>query len=207
MGYESILLDVDGTLWDSRQIVMEGWNLGLEVAGLARRFTMETITPLFGKTITQIGELALPDLDPVRRSEVLEQCFSYEHKLLAEGPCDIFYPGVKDLIPVLAERHRVFIISNCQKGYIENLLDHSGLWPWVTDRLCFSDTGKSKGENIALMLQKHQITSGVYVGDTVMDQQAADHAGIPFLWASYGFGKPEHWDGKLETFGDLLKVV
>ena len=207
MGYESILLDVDGTLWDSRGIVLQGWNLGLEAMGVERRFTLETITPMFGKTITQIGEMAFPELDPVRRAPIMEQCFYYEHKLLTEDPCNIFYPGVKELIPALAKTHRIFVISNCQQGYIENMLSKAGLGPWVTDHLCFSNTGKSKGENIAFMLQKHKITSGVYVGDTITDQQAADAADTPFLWASYGFGQPEHWVGKLEKFSDLVNFV
>ena len=35
---------------------------------------------------------------------------------------------------------------------------------------------------------------------------AAAAAGIPFIFASYGFGNPTHWDAKIEKFEDLLAL-
>ena len=33
-----------------------------------------------------------------------------------------------------------------------------------------------------------------------------DGAGIPFVWAAYGFGRPEAWDARVETFSQLEQL-
>ena len=50
---KSLIFDIDGTLWDSRQLVAEGYNLQLEKEGLRHLFvTAEDLRPLFGKVMT-----------------------------------------------------------------------------------------------------------------------------------------------------------
>lgn len=50
MNYESLIFDIDGTLWDSRALVAEGYNIQLKKEGLSRyRITAETLKPLFGR--------------------------------------------------------------------------------------------------------------------------------------------------------------
>ena len=39
-------------------------------------------------------------------------------------------------------------------------------------------------------MERNRITSAAYVGDTQGDLEAARLAGIPFVWAAYGFGNP-----------------
>ena len=46
----------------------------------------------------------------------------------------------------------------------------------------------------------------VYVGDTQGDMEASEQAGLPFVWAAYGFGKPAHWDKRIDHFTDLLRL-
>ena len=52
--------------------------------------------------------------------------------------------------------------------------------------------------------------SAVYVGDMIKDQQAAQLAGIPFIFARYGFGQgklqPTHWDYAISSFPELLQL-
>ena len=48
MNYESLIFDIDGTLWDSRALVAEGYNIQLNKEGLSRYcITAETLKPLF----------------------------------------------------------------------------------------------------------------------------------------------------------------
>ena len=49
---ESLIFDVDGTLWDAVALVAEGWNDGLQNMGFAPHCTEQSIRPLFGKTMT-----------------------------------------------------------------------------------------------------------------------------------------------------------
>ena len=65
MKYESLIFDIDGTLWDSRAKVAEGYNIQLEREGLSHLFvTAEDLLPLFGKVMTDIAD-AILDLSQV----------------------------------------------------------------------------------------------------------------------------------------------
>ena len=65
---ESIIFDIDGTLWDSRALVAEGYNIQLRREGMADRcVTAETLRPLFGKVMTEIADALFADLAPADR--------------------------------------------------------------------------------------------------------------------------------------------
>lgn len=202
---DSFILDVDGTLWDSTPIVARAWTKALREGGCEREVTQEQLKGLFGKTMKVIGEELLPDENPERRQELMELCCRYEHEYLREDPCRICYPGVTETIPKLAERFPVLIVSNCQSGYIELFLEKTGLGPWITDFECYGNTRKNKGENIRMIIERNHLKDPVYVGDTNGDREAAREAGIPFVWASYGFGESGDWDGRIKKFSELLK--
>ena len=55
-------------------------------------------------------------------------------------------------------------------------------------------------------MDRHHITDCAYVGDTQLDYEATQKAGIAFIWASYGFGTPERYDYKIDSFPDLLNL-
>ena len=58
MQYESLIFDIDGTLWDSRQLVAEGYNLQLKDEGLEHLCVdAEQLRPLFGKVLVQSLQL------------------------------------------------------------------------------------------------------------------------------------------------------
>ena len=82
----------------------------------------------------------------------------------------------------------------------------TGLGHYFRDHLCFADTGTSKGDTIALMMQRHGLQAPVYVGDTDGDCAAAAHAGTKFAYAAYGFGKVPSFDWKLESVRDLIPL-
>lgn len=96
------------------------------------------------------------------------------------------------------------IVSNCQSGYIELFLRKTGLEPYITDTECYGDTGKNKDENIRLVVERNSLKHPVYVGDTQGDCDAAAKAGVPFVFASYGFGQADHADAVIASFDELL---
>lgn len=106
----------------------------------------------------------------------------------------------------LAEKHRLFIVSNSQQGYPELCIEKLGLTDLIQDHLCFGDTGTSKGKTIRALMEKHGITDCAYIGDTQGDYEATVEAGVPFIWAAYGFGEPAGYDHKIDTFADLLRL-
>ena len=204
---ESILFDIDGTLWDSRALVAEGYNIQLRKEGMdSRCVTAATLRPLFGKVMTEIADALFPDIAPEARYALMERCMETENRYLHENECRIGYPGVRETMASLAKRHRLFIVSNSQQGYPELCIEKLGLTDAITGHLCFGDTGTDKGTTIRILMEKYNISSAVYVGDTQGDMEASYAAGLPFVWADYGFGTPERYDARISGFADLLDL-
>ena len=207
MNYESLILDIDGTLWDSRALVAEGFNLQLTEEGFGHLcVTVEDLTPLFGKVMQDLADTLLTSLPKEQRYDLMIRCMEREHEYMGQHPCNIGYPNIRETMEQLSKRYRLFIVSNSQAGYPQMCIDKLGLAPYIEGHLCFGDTGTSKGQTIRTLIQKHGIGSCVYVGDTQGDYDATVEAGVPFIWASYGFGNPSGYDAKIEKFEDLLKL-
>lgn len=206
---ESLIFDIDGTLWDSRELVAEGYNIQLKEEGLEHLFVnAEILKSVFGKIMTEIGDILLGSLPVPERYEVLQRCMDTENEYLHASPktCDIGYPKVKETIAELAKKYRLFIVSNSQCGYPELCINKLGLEPYITDHMCFGDTGTSKGQTIRTLMAKHNIESAVYIGDTQGDYEATVEADIPFVWCTFGFGDPAGYAAKVDNFEDLLKL-
>lgn len=206
--YDSLILDVDGTLWDSTGIVAEAWTEAIKEAGdIELLVTADRLKQLFGKTMTVIADLLLPNVEQTKRYEIMEVCCEREHQALREDACHICYPGVIDTVKEISKKMPVFIVSNCQSGYIELFLEKTKLGDYVKDIECFGNTGKTKGENIRLLMERNHLESSVYVGDTEGDFEAANQAEVPFIFAAYGFGQVKDANMTIEQFSDLRELL
>jgi len=206
--YESIIFDVDGTLWDSRALIAEGYNIQLRKEGLHHLQTnADVLLRLFGKTMSDIADNLFPDFSPEERYALMDRCIESEDAYLNAHPCDtIAYPDIRSTMEELAKHHRLFIVSNGQKGYPELAAKKLGVEHLITGCLSYGDTGKCKGETIRILMDRHSITNVVYVGDTQGDYESCQQAGIDLIWADYGFGKPEDCQGIIHCFKDLLTL-
>lgn len=209
MKTDGIILDIDGTLWNSTDIVAEAWNEAIRSFGISEtRVDGARLRGLFGRTMDAIAADIFPEMEEGRRLEILDACTKAEEEALERDPCDIFYPGVIDTIHALKEKgQRLFIVSNCQQGYIELVMQKGGFAACIADHLCFGDTGKGKDENIRLLVAKNGLKTPFYVGDTQGDSDAAAAAGVPFVFASYGFGDVSAYNGRIGAFAELMNLV
>ena len=207
MNYESIILDIDGTLWDSRALVAEGYNIQLKKEGLDHLcVNAEILKPLFGKVLQEIADVLFTSIDPRDRYALMKRCMDTENKYLHENECRIGYPGILETVKELSKKYRLFIVSNSECGYPELCMDKLGLTPYIEGHMCFGDTGTSKGKTIRTLIQKYNIGSCVYVGDTQGDYEATVEAEVPFIWATYGFGTPDGYAAKIDSFAELLNL-
>ena len=204
---ESLILDIDGTLWDSRALVADGYNIQLELEGLHHlKVCVDDLTPLFGKTQKELADVLFASLPEEDREPLIIRCMERENLYLAESECKVGYPGVRETLETLAKRYRLFIVSNCEKGYPELCMEKLGIGHLISGHLCFGDTRTCKGETILRLMREHTITSACYIGDTQGDADAAAHAGIPFVYCTYGFGNVERFWKKIDQFEELLTL-
>ena len=208
MKFESLIFDIDGTLWDSRALVAEGYNIQLRAEGLEHLYTnAEALRPLFGKVMTEIGDVLFASIPQPERYELMERCMETENRYLFENECKIGYPKVKETLEELAKTHRLFIVSNSQCGYPELCMDKLGIRELMSGWMCFGDTGTCKGETIRTLMARNNVTDAIYIGDTQGDYEATLVAGVPFIWATYGFGEPAGYVAKIDSPNQLPQII
>lgn len=204
---DGIIFDVDGTLWDARAAVAEAWeNAAGQCTGQKMHVSMEVLTNSFGLTTDVVMERLFPQTTEEQRDEIERIC---RHRLLEtlKKYLGKLYPGVEHMLQVLAEESPVFIVSNCQKGYIETLLESKGLEKYVTAYRSYGDTGLSKAANIQAIMTEYQLRNAIYVGDMEGDAMAAREAGIPILHVTYGFGTVKNADYSADTTADVVDIL
>ena len=205
---DSIILDIDGTLWDSTELVAEAWNQALaEKTGLKKHIRASQLKKLFGKPMEDIFKELFPGLTPEEYDQVAEICCQAESEALQEEGGEL-YPGVAETLPLLCKKHPLYIVSNCQKGYIEDFLRNTGLGDCFSGWLCYGDTKKSKGQTLLALMKQYDLKNPIYVGDTMGDALACYEARIPFVWVSYGFGDVDEscYARKVVKFQELLEA-
>ena len=208
MNIESLIFDIDGTLWDSRALVAEGYNIQLKAEGYDHLCVdAEILRPLFGKVMTEIADSILASVPENQRYALMERCMETENRYLHENECRIGYPGVKETLEILAKKYRLFIVSNSQCGYPDLCVEKLGISHLIEGHLCFGDTGTEKGYTILELMRRHGIKNAVYIGDTQGDYEATVVADIPFIFAAFGFGQPADWAAKAEDFRQLPQVL
>ncbi len=204
---KNIIFDVDGTLWDTTEVVAKAWNRAIsEVGGTAAILTSSILKKEFGKTMDVIANNLFSDASEENRRLMLEKCCKYGHDDLEKNTDNLLYPEVKETLRKLSEKCRLFIVSNCQCGYIELFMKKAEVEKYITDFECFGNTGKCKGESIKLLIERNNLEDAVYVGDTEGDYEATVLAGIPFVFAKYGFGSVENCYLEISEIKELLNL-
>ena len=204
---KGIIFDMDGTLWDSAAGVAESWNEAILAYGYERKpLTAGDIQSVMGQTMEDIADILFPELNVMQRKELLDLCCRLENDYLRRHG-GVLYPDIRKTMEKLKVNYHLYIVSNCQAGYIEAFLDYYKFHDLIEDIECYGNNDKPKGENIALLYQRNNLEDAVYVGDIQGDYDASMSAGVRFIHAGYGFGKVEADVPEIQKFSDLIEVI
>lgn len=201
---DSLIFDMDGTLWDAADTYTESWNLMFKELKLDKVMRREELLERIGWEGKKVMASVLPEFDETSRNEIYEQVAELRRNLLpVKG--GILYEGVIEGLQQLSTKYKLFILSNCGKGIIRIFIDWAGINSFITDEFAYGVNNMPKHHNIRLLMEKHKIEMPVYIGDTAGDAEQSRKAAVPFVFVSYGFGQTDDYDIKFENFNELTR--
>ncbi len=204
---DSLIFDLDGTLWDTCVPVALAWNQVLSRNGISfREITPDDVRKVTGLSHELCIRKVFEGLSEDKIIKLIEGTEVEDTKVISELGGTL-YPGVKMGLACLSEAYPLFIVSNCQSGYIETFLLKMGCRSYFKDFECWGNTKKSKSENLKDLILRRGLKNPVFIGDTEGDEKAALDNQIPFWFVSYGFGHSTRYQKKLDSFSALVDSV
>lgn len=203
---DSLVFDLDGTLWETTDAVVIGWNNVLRRHGIDwPTVTAEQVRSVTGQPHADCIRSVFVGLPETQLRLLIEDTQVEDNRLIAELGGEL-YPGVAEGLPRLADRYPLFIVSNCQSGYIETFLAQTGMHDLFRDFECWGNTGESKGANLGFVIERNRLASPVFTGDGAGDREAARANRVPFIHARWGFSELADEFGA-DSFGELCHAL
>jgi phosphoglycolate phosphatase len=219
MRYTTLLIDFDGTLFDTRNAIRK------TLAELARR---RGVAPFESEAIDEVIDLGLP-LAAMLDALVLpndtaslntwiddyRQIYNSGIGVIESAP----YPGIEGVLRALHRRSaEMFVVSN--KGEVSVLasLEHHHLRPYFRDVIGSRGALPTKPESASFvervlpLMHATDVEEVLVVGDTEIDITYARNIGASSCWAAYGYGRPDSCEALTPHFvmrnpDDLLRYV
>ena len=206
--FDSIIFDLDGTLWDATTSVAHAWQSAKEQVDFVEvDITPADVAGIAGLPYDAIYDKLFPELSYEERAEFKEICAKKELEVLAEKG-GVLYPELEETLQYLSASYQLFIVSNCQRGYIELFLEKYNLEEYFIGHRCYGTSNLPKADNIKAVVDEYELKAPVYVGDTIWDFEFSEKAGVPFIYAGFGFGKVgEGAIAEIHKFSELSRIL
>lgn len=202
----AIIFDLDGTLRDATHQIHESYNKTLKENNLPYEFSYDFVKSFMGLTPDETIKLAFSDVDYATGKYYFDLLIKGEIEYLSKN-LGILYPRTIEVLTALSQKYSLFIVSNSEKGYIENFLNGYNIRSLFKGILCAGDTGLDKHENLKIIIKKYEIESCFYVGDTYKDYVECQKAGVDFVHATYGFGQIDEETKKISSLIELIDLA
>jgi phosphoglycolate phosphatase len=187
----SLILDLDGTLIDSKTVILDCFAKAVEAVFPARVFDGESVR--LGPPIRQMFQIAFPQAAEKEVDELLRTFRSHYDR---EGPSKtLAYDGAREVLAHCQSRGiGLYVATNKPLRISKAILDHLKLDHYFRVVVA-SDSIRppfaGKGEMVRHLLRAGPLKPAEtwYVGDAPEDAAAAAEFSLPFVWAAYGYGR------------------
>jgi phosphoglycolate phosphatase len=203
---DSIIFDLDGTLWDATIACSMAWNKSFEQCGYNNRIGRKLIKKLSGSPLDVVLTEYFTFINKNDYDKIIE-LYKENEPLFMKNIGGRLFPNEKITLKILCKHKKLFIVSNCLKGYIENFLEKKKLDKIFTGYKSSGETGLTKAENIKTIIEENQLNFSIYVGDTKWDYEASKNNKIPFVYAKYGFGNIKNIEHEIKNIRELMELI
>ena len=203
--FDSLIFDMDGTLWDAVDSYCAVWNRTIDEFGLpVGHVDRPGLQKLVG---VPIADIFTGIIGKIPDEEAFIKALAANEASMMPSLGGRLYPGVRTTLEELSKTKKLFMVSNCEASGLPNFFAYTGLGDLFTGGLSYGETRADKDLNIHRLIEEYDLKNPLYVGDTESDCLFSHLAGVPFAWASYGFGKNvSSADYVLNSFEDLLTI-
>ena len=113
--YDSIIFDLDGTLWNSSKPICEAWNIILDRHKEIVRepITIEELGQCMGLPMYDIAAKLFPDEKEEVRNALMDELCEFENGYL-EKMGGVLFPELEATLKELKTKYPLYIVSNCQ---------------------------------------------------------------------------------------------
>ena len=190
MTKKAVFFDLDGTLTDSGEGIMNCATLALNHFGLpvpSRQEMRIFVGPPLDQTFIRFG---------VPADQTDEAIRLFRSRYMTVGKFENFpYPGVREMLESLqAQGHRLFVATSKPEVLANEVLSHFDLSKFF-EKICGAtlDGSRSHKEDVIryLLAQVTDVSDVIMVGDTAYDVIGAKAHGIPCIGVSWGYGTQE----------------
>lgn len=183
----TIIFDLDGTLLNTLDDLMDSTNFALTQMGFAAR-NYDEVRAFVGEGVRLLIQRALPDSSKDKVEETLKifQAHYNKNKNNKTRP----YKGIENMLDdVSAAGYKTAIVSNKYDAAVQEL--KNARFPQI-DLAIGEKTGLNKKPAPdavfeALKLLGSDPSEAVYVGDSDIDVKTARNAGLPIVAVTWGF--------------------
>src|SRR5271165_7080243 len=139
--FDGLVFDLDGTLWDTSVACSVGWNRVLQRHRIPfREITSADVRSVAGKPHEACIREVFQGLEERHVATLVAETPSEDNRAVAALGGTLF-PGVRRGLGRLRQILPLFIVSNCQAGYVETFLHWAGFDGVFRDFECAGRTG------------------------------------------------------------------
>jgi phosphoglycolate phosphatase len=189
MKFDTIIFDLDGTLIDTLDDLMDSVNYALDKFGFPSR-NLDEIRSFVGNGVKRLVYLSVPDGTDEATSEKCLEIFKEHYKGNSKNKTAP-YDGIQEMLEgVKKAGFKTAVVTNkIQDAAIEIITDFFGDKIDVIIGQIDGVAQKPEPDGVWLALEKLGVSkeNAVYVGDSEVDCMTAHNAGIPCVGVTWGF--------------------